>query len=184
MWRCPRDPRRVRCFAHPLGHSARAGDLRDRTGVRSHNAGGGGGARAEQEVTPAGRRAGQRMVDEMRIFESDGKINFVDENDVFLGYDMNQDCCEFADWFVADEPHHEMPDAKHDGAPDLTGFVFDTAYFQKIDGGAFDDGGMAIFRIVNGTAQKFIHIFNVQNGYYGHGFDFGIGKSVTCSGRL
>ena len=35
----------------------------------------------------------------MKVFDRDGKINFVDKNNVVLGYDMNQDCCENANWF-------------------------------------------------------------------------------------
>ena len=29
-------------------------------------------------------------------------INFVDENNVFVGYDLEQQCCEEADWFFTD----------------------------------------------------------------------------------
>ena len=36
----------------------------------------------------------------MKVFDRDGKVNFVDENNVILGYDMNQNCCEDADWFI------------------------------------------------------------------------------------
>ena len=44
----------------------------------------------------------------MKIFnklEKNGwgrKVNFVDENNVVLGYDMSQDCCERAGWFIAE----------------------------------------------------------------------------------
>lgn len=45
----------------------------------------------------------------MKIFTKensnwDSKVNFVDENNVVLGYDLSQDCCEHADWFIADKP--------------------------------------------------------------------------------
>jgi hypothetical protein len=54
-----------------------------------------------------------------------------------------------------------------------------------VNGSRFDDGGMAIFRIVKGSAEKFIHIFNCQNGYYSHGFDFAIeGGKVIRKGAL
>ena len=39
----------------------------------------------------------------MKIFDGDfDKVNFVDENNVFVGYDLLQDCCEDANWFIAD----------------------------------------------------------------------------------
>lgn len=120
----------------------------------------------------------------MKLFDRDGKINFVDENNVFLGYDMGQDCCERADWFIADAPKESEPGTDRDGVPDLEGFVFDTAFFKHVDGGTFDGGGMAIFRIVNGSTERFIHIFNSHNGYYGHGFDFAIGGKSIQNGVL
>lgn len=48
----------------------------------------------------------------MKIFESkdECKINFVDENNVFLGYSMGQDCCEYAEWFISDDPQNDRPD--------------------------------------------------------------------------
>ena len=35
----------------------------------------------------------------MKIFEDNIKVNFVDENNVFVGYDMRQSCCEQAGYF-------------------------------------------------------------------------------------
>ena len=120
----------------------------------------------------------------MQVFERDGKVNFVDENNVFLGYDLNQNCCEHADWLVADAPQDGQPETEREGIPDLKGFAFDTAFFKQVDGGDFDGGGMAIFRIVNGDAEKFVHIFNSHNGCYGHGFDFTIGGKTARDGTL
>lgn len=37
----------------------------------------------------------------MKIFDKDGKVNFVDENNVIVGYDTNQHCSEHAGWFIA-----------------------------------------------------------------------------------
>jgi hypothetical protein len=116
----------------------------------------------------------------MQVFERDGKVNFVDENNVLLGYDTNQNCCERADWFIADYPMSAEPETKRESIPDLKGFVFDIAFYKYVDGGEFDGGGMAIFHIVNGDTEKFVHIFNAHNGYYTHGFDFTIigGKTI------
>ena len=120
----------------------------------------------------------------MQVFDRAGKVNFVDENNVFLGYDLEQNCCEQADWFVADTPQEGQPETESKGTPDLEGFVFDPAFFKQVDGGDFDSGGMAIFRIVNGGDEKFIHIFNAHNGYYGHGFEFTVGGKAVREGNL
>ena len=43
----------------------------------------------------------------MKIFDQvapfGDKVNFVDENNVVVGYEMSQDCCEFASWFISEE---------------------------------------------------------------------------------
>lgn len=112
----------------------------------------------------------------MKIFESnlgkwDNKVNFVDDNNVFVGFDMDQSCCETADWFIADTQIVEAHEGKHE-IPDLTGWNFDPKFFKRIDGEPFDEGGMVIFRITNGINEKFLHLFNHHNGYYSHGFLF------------
>lgn len=116
----------------------------------------------------------------MKIFEMDGKINFVDENNVFVGYDMHQDCCEHADWFIDEKvwetgeyPATIEPYQQKGG---YDGWMFDKEFFkeaQNPDYRYLDEGAMAIFRIHKGTEEKFLHIFNAHNGYYGHGFEFG-----------
>ena len=37
----------------------------------------------------------------MKILEIGEKINFIDENNVFVGYDLGQNCCENASWFIS-----------------------------------------------------------------------------------
>jgi hypothetical protein len=44
----------------------------------------------------------------MKKFEDNGKINFVDENNVFMGYDMERSCCEVADWFISPKEENEI----------------------------------------------------------------------------
>ena len=115
----------------------------------------------------------------MRIFDANGKINFVDENNVFLGYDMQQDCCEYADWFIADERHNDIVERESE-QENYAGWVFDIDFFESVENReSLEDGEMAIFRITKGEQEKFIHIFNAHNGYYGHGFSFGVGEEAT-----
>jgi hypothetical protein len=118
----------------------------------------------------------------MKIFNKDAKINFVDKNNVFLGYDMGQCCCENADWFISDTPkeYSQINDCNED----LEGYVFDTSFFKEVTGRDFDSGGMVIFRIVNGESEKFIHIFNSHNGYYCHGFLFTDNGKYIQNGSL
>jgi len=127
----------------------------------------------------------------MKIFNESNspwlaKVNFVDQNNVMVGYDLSQDCCELADWFIADVPVLKFDKTNRDyDEKELESYYFDTKYFQEInDNNLFDNGGMIIFRITDGKSEKFIHIYNIHNGYYSHGFEFKIDKNVIESGYL
>lgn len=100
------------------------------------------------------------------------KVNFVDANNVLLGYDLETSCCEDADWFIADEITPKCIERTWE-PEEIPGYYFDTSFFQEIeDEREFDSGGMVVFRITNGVNEKFIHLYNAHNGYYAHGFDF------------
>ena len=134
----------------------------------------------------------------MRIFEKDSKHNFVDENNVYVGYDSHQDCCEHADWFISDEAFYSTPEFLNchlaGGGPYtapeslkpsiLDGWVFDIDFFNEVNIKDPEKCSMAIFRIIKGEEQKFLHLFNCHNGYYGHGFkmDFTDKKGLETFG--
>lgn len=102
------------------------------------------------------------------------KVNFVDENGVFVGYDMGQDCCEHADWFIADQitPYSYKDDYDKKEVPDVTDYKFDKEFFQQVESSDLDAGGMVAFRLVaEGKPVLYLHLFNSHNGYYGHGFE-------------
>jgi len=126
----------------------------------------------------------------MKIFESSNdyseKINFVDKNNVFVGYDMGQDCCEQASWFISDSIKTLIPNnSELENKDGLTGYNFDPEYFKIIEDLAnLESGGMAIFRLVRGKKQKFLHLFNCHNGYYSHGFEMKIGEDIKQIGSL
>ena len=135
----------------------------------------------------------------MEIFERDGKINFVDENNVVLGYDNRQDCCEHANYYIVDEEPstvaQDLNEASSHPDPSLEGYVFDTKWFKQLDdfyykdgrhfdSGCLDSGGAVCFRITKGNEQKFIVLFNCHNGYYGHGFEFKEGNEFLQEGTL
>jgi len=124
----------------------------------------------------------------MKVFSKQGawptKVNFVDERNVMLGYDLAQDCCEDADWFISDRVESEVCERADDN-PDLEGFVFDREFFRLIESeGEFEGGAMVVFRITNGEKEKHIHLYNVHNGYYGHGFEFKIDGETKYEGVI
>lgn len=125
----------------------------------------------------------------MKIFlTEDVKVNFVDENNVFCGYSLMQDCCEYADWFIDSSIWNEQyPQDIEKPQPldeDFSGWVFDKTFFKKISAGCLDEGSMAVFRITKGKEEKFIHIFNSHNGYYCHGFEFKDNDDIIKEGVL
>lgn len=129
----------------------------------------------------------------MKIFNREEtfseKVNFADENNVCLGYDMSQSCCEDADWFISEkeENHVYGSDRNHIGLQGLNveSYVFDPKYFVEVEAASdLDAGGMVRFRLVSGKKELFLHIYNNHNGYYGHGFSFKIGEKLKNEGYL
>jgi len=146
----------------------------------------------------------------MRIFEKDGKHNFVDENNVYVGYDSYQSCCENANWFIASSILEKIPDAFFDGnvdensckkisslknemvaawqqifkPTDLDGYVFDIDFFKELSYPHLDGGGAVAFRLINQDKEKFLHLFNSHNGYYGHGFSMNVSNKEIREGNL
>ena len=133
----------------------------------------------------------------MKVFDTvdniwSEKVNFVDKNNVFLGYDTGQICCEHADWFVADEVAKSLLKTKY--IENIEDYVFDTSFFETVthveDGdmdsswNALDEGAMVVFKITSKHGDKYIHLFNCHNGYYGHGFEFKIGDEVKIAHGL
>ena len=106
----------------------------------------------------------------MVIFdEPDVKVNFVDEENVVLGYDMRQDCCETAFWFLSDKIAGEEKDYT---AEELKGFLFVTDFCEvKEEEDGMDERNTAIFKLVDVRGQcTYVHLGNCQNGYYSHRF--------------
>lgn len=119
------------------------------------------------------------------------KVNFVDENNVVLGYDMSSQCCESFGWFIADRVVFNMKDYstldKTFDDDDYTDWRFDPQFFQSGESlESYDIESMAIFRIVNQTTgeSRYIHLYNLHNGYYSHGFDFTQSDKTIQSGSL
>lgn len=118
------------------------------------------------------------------------KVNFVDENNVFLGYDLSQDCCEQADWFVSINiidkiDYDELDNFTESGKDfDFSGFVFDTEFHQTKQWKCLDEGDAELFKITNDKQVYYIYLFNSHNGYYSHGFEFINDKKLIRDGSL
>lgn len=109
------------------------------------------------------------------------KINFVDENNVLVGYDFSANCCENFGWYVsnkvtADIHDHLFNETAQAGGWDinqlLEGWTFDPTFFHTLDRSNYDDDKRVVFRMINGDQEQFLHLWNVHNGYYSHGFEF------------
>lgn len=136
----------------------------------------------------------------MRVFDDKDvwlqKVNFVDINNVFVGYDMNQCCCEHADWFISSKPFNDSDkiSLSSDELNDhIYSYTFDIDYMEYDDQDRRDDdgyryyeeGGAVAFRLTSpNRPDLYLTLFNCHNGYYGHGFNFGIGEEDLESGCL
>ena len=121
----------------------------------------------------------------MEVFEKDGKINFVDKNDVFVGFSYQQDCCEIFGWFYSPKVPKALEAQEEDEFHDRfdpEGFVFDTTFCEEDSGGYGDN--WATFRLVKDGREVFLVLYNSHNGYYCHGFEMTLKGTNLHSGGL
>ena len=117
------------------------------------------------------------------------KVNFTDKNDVFIGYDMEQSCCEDAGYFFSKEPedaysYREEKGLNEEGL-DLEGYIFDVNFFADVESSDLDEGEQVCFKLEKeGCEDIFLHLYNSHNGYYSHGFEAKIGGEVWKDGTL
>lgn len=106
----------------------------------------------------------------MRAFEKDGKYNFVDDNNVLVGFDAQCCCCENFGWMVSKEipPPDELNEREQN--KEYEGFNFDTSFINKQPSG-MDCGEQVSFRMTKGGDILYLTLWNHHNGYYSHGFD-------------
>ena len=104
-----------------------------------------------------------------------GKVNFIDSNNVILGYDLSQSCCEHAFWTISEK--QDGSDPIHKGGEEamqeieLDEYCFDPQFCDRESAG--EDGGVAIFKLRGWKLPDlFIRLENHHNGYYSHGFTF------------
>lgn len=107
------------------------------------------------------------------------KYNWIDSNDIYVGYDTATDCCEDAGWYLRYEP---TPYSEYDSDldikfnnTDLTDYKFDVMGeaigidYQVDHEGDLDEGGIVVFRLLHPSKPPlYLHLYNCHNGYYGH----------------
>lgn len=106
----------------------------------------------------------------MLIKEMHGKINFIDKNDNFVGFDFVRCCCEDFDYAFT---------VKDEGVITSGGFWFDTSTEpdEREPKDKFDSGGEVIFKLVNDEGRvEYLTLKNLHNGYYSHGWNTSWGK--------
>ena len=130
----------------------------------------------------------------MKVLKMNDSVNFVDDNNVLVGYDMKQECCEQAGWFISDKLESDMNMGsendlliggdndrfdiakKYGIEADTEGFNFYKGYHKFItiessNKWQLEDINMVVFQLYSGSKRLFLHLFNSHNGYYSHGFE-------------
>lgn len=122
----------------------------------------------------------------MRVFETHkgNKVNFVDDNNVLVGYDLTQNCCEDAGWFIRDSVMDSIPIEEQKIS--LNNYIFSGKYYEFFgEVEEFELCWMIIFGLVNPEDEKvYLHLYNCHNGYYTHGFEAKIGKMNWLEGEI
>lgn len=120
----------------------------------------------------------------------ENKINFVDARNTVVGFDWEHQCCErfWCQWLDSDR--NKIEGFQEGSEPEMTetieGFWFDTDY-HEIDSGdhhGCEEESWAEFRITNGKEERFLRLYNCQNGYYTHGFDMQVNGATKFEGGL
>ena len=105
----------------------------------------------------------------------DISINFIDENDIFLGMDLEESCCEYFGFYISEDPELSIENAGDqdlvDQEVDLDGYFFDVLtptedeLCTKIDDA--DEGDHISVRIIHvEKPDLYIHLFNDHEGPY------------------
>lgn len=104
-----------------------------------------------------------------------GSINFVDENNVLIGYDMSAQCCE--DFGYKEECIIEKSEFTGEFDEDFKGVDHEGYNF---------DCGVAFFTRDTETKRPNgqIVFFNSHNGYYSHGYKMLKNNEVITDGFL
>lgn len=135
-----------------------------------------------------------KIFDRVKDFED--RCNFVDDNNVVVGYETSQKCCEYCNHYFTENfpPNVDDDVLKGDDlrrtlsdeiCKDLS---FDPNFFMEDNGGIAHNAFYVVFRLVQRSpgSPKFWYLvlYNLHNGYYGHGFDMTIGDKKHREGGI
>lgn len=109
------------------------------------------------------------------------KVNFVDKNNVVVGYDLSQSCCEHAGWYISEEKRIDSDDEKSVSEEVLPDYVFDKDFFEEAEK---YDCPVRFRLMAEGKPDLFLHLFNIHNGYYSHGFTLTRSGTIVKEGSL
>ena len=118
----------------------------------------------------------------LRYFNRDLKMNWVDSNNVFVGFSDMCDCCEVWGGNFYDSLGDDARLLDIDLSVD-NNWVFDTSFYSS-DMSMDGHDSSAGFRLVDGDREMYLVIWNDHNGYYAHGFEFCNGDTVIVEGSL
>jgi hypothetical protein len=124
----------------------------------------------------------------MKVFNRDGRVNFVDTNSTFVGYNMEQQCCEKANYFFS-KTFPKLGVRPHltfgiEATFDPTDWNFDPSFFKEESDESLNAGRRITFRLVKGEEERFLTLYNDHNGYYSHGFTFERKGTLLAEGAL
>lgn len=121
----------------------------------------------------------------MKIFDKNDKVNFVDINNVFVGFDNYQSCCERFGWEIVREIPTKNLRQVQSIDDDLESYMFDTTYYKDIGDDNDSELGAVAFKLVSdGKPDLFLILYNSHNGYYSHGFNMKMNEHLLYGGRL
>lgn len=112
----------------------------------------------------------------MKKFDRDGKINFVDDNNSFIGFSDYQCCCESFGWMLTKEPPKDI--CEKELSEDFLEDAFFDPKADSIPNGIdnLDSGDAKTFLLKSEKhGDMFLTFYNSHNGYYSHGLEGNIG---------
>ena len=116
----------------------------------------------------------------MKVFEKSengpwgNRLNFIDKNNVVVGYDYESSCCESFSFTVTNKEYlsGEISDDIIVNIDDVNNenLYFDTSYNVNVED---EDREVyrTVFKILGCDTDLFLILENCHNGYYSHGFE-------------
>ena len=130
----------------------------------------------------------------MRLFNARNdtwgmKWAWVDENNIVLGFDSHQCCCEDYGYYYHTDLQKPVETEIELTDKGLEIYRFDPAFHACgiLDG--LDCGNSFTVRLIDSTGsaehpEVYLTIYNSRNGYYSHGFVFDKGSTTIYDGYL